>query len=193
MANKKSKKKNSDKKNNNQKNVRKNDALEKNTGKKTEDKDIIITSQAKGLNKKESSEKKEVIDKAKKNLVYAESSNDEISKLIKIVLIVTAIMVVFYFVTSLVTKRANAKKLTQDKTTEKAEIQYEEIIIGSMLNKDGEYYVLIYDENDNNFSEYQTMIQTLAVTEDAPKIYKSSLSDGFNKAYLAKRVIMILI
>lgn len=130
-------------------------------------------------------EKKDTLNKAKKELVYASNNNDEITKLVKLILLVTLIMVVFYFITSIVTSKANAKKVAQKKQSEAVTIQYENIIIGSMLNKDGDYYVLIEKEDDNNLSEYETTIQTISVNEEAPNIYKANLTDSFNKIYLS--------
>ena len=81
-----------------------------------------------------------------------ENSN-EMSKLIKIVLVVTAIMVVFYGITILATKKADkvkneTRKDTVD-TSDVAEIQYDRIIIGTMFNYPGSYYVLIKEKGED--------------------------------------------
>lgn len=146
--------------------------------KKTE---VKKTHQAKSDKKVQ--EKKTTIDKAKRELVYAESGDDEIGKLFKVVLIVTAVIIVFYFVTSFVTKKASEAK--ESKSSQKAIIQYDNLIIGSMLNKDGEYYVLIEKDDDEKLSEYKTSIQMVGIIEDAPKFYYASLDDSFNKNYLS--------
>ena len=62
---------------------------------------------------------------------------NEFKRLLKIILIVTAIFAVFDVITILVTKKADDVKQEQkneNETTEKAEIQYENIMIGTMLN-----------------------------------------------------------
>ena len=131
--------------------------------------------------------KKQTVEKAKKNLHFQRSNEtDEFSKLVKIILLVTVIMVVFYFVTTIVTRKANAIKAVRNiKTNDKAEIQYDNVIIGSMLNMEGSYYVLIENEDDSNISEYKSLVQTIAANDDAPKIYTASLSNSFNKIYLS--------
>lgn len=115
--------------------------------------------------------------------------NNEIIRLVKIVLIVTAIFAVFYVVTLLVTKKSDEVKHDREqenKTVEKAEIQYENIMIGTMLNENGTSYVLILETDDNRSEEYESLIETIKSNEDAPNIYKANLTDSFNKTYLGK-------
>lgn len=129
-------------------------------------------------------EKEENIKQARKQLYYTNNSgSDELSKLIKIVLIVTLIIIVFYGVTVVVTKKA--KEAAEEKNKQAVEIQYDSIMLGSMLNIDGSYYVLIEDQDDIRLSEYTTLIQTIKANDDAPTIYTADLSSSFNKEYLA--------
>lgn len=192
MANKKNSKKNTSKKSGNTKKntVKKtNQNVNKNVSKKNTIKNDSVDykkiNNSSNVKSKLKEEKKQTISKARKELVFAESGNDEVVKLVKVVLLVTAVMIVFYFVTSFVTRKANAKKVAQKSKAEKTVIQYENIIIGSMLNKDGEYYVLIEKDDDDNLSEYDTLVQTISVNDEAPKIYKANLTDIFNKMYLS--------
>lgn len=127
-------------------------------------------------------EKEENIKVAKKELYFENnSSTDELSKLIKIVLIVTVIMLVFYGITVVVTKKA--KEATQK--SEKATIQYDSVVIGSMLNMDGSYYILIEDEDDSKLSEYTTLLQSVQSNDDAPTVYTANLSSSFNSQYVS--------
>ncbi len=117
------------------------------------------------------------------------ASNTEIIKLIKIVAIVTAVMVVFYLITLVATDKAEKVNQEAAESAEEdvqTEIQYDYIMIGTMLNKTGTYYVLLEEDGDNRLSEYDTLIQTASVNEDAPTIYKANLTDSFNKGYLSK-------
>ena len=180
MANNKNKKNKNGKKNNSSP---KKKEVKKQIEKKEIKNDIKELKKEK-VNKRQE-EKKETIKNAKRELVYAPSNNDEITKLIKLIVVVTVIMIVFYFITTIVTRKANAKKIAEKEKSEKVSIQYENIIIGSMLNKEGDYYVLIEKENDDNSDEYQTLIQTVSVNDEAPKIYKANLTDIFNKIYLS--------
>ena len=131
--------------------------------------------------------KKQTLEKARRELHFEKNnSSDEFSNLVKVVLIVTAIIIVFYFITTFVTRKANAVRTVRNlKTNEKAEIQYDSLIIGSMLNLDGSYYVLIEKDDDAKLTEYQTLLQTIAANDEAPKIYTANLTDSFNKVYLA--------
>ena len=135
--------------------------------------------------KKNNKTKEKTIKQARKQLYYVNESNtDELSKLIKIVLIVTGIILIFYGITVVVNKKVN--EATMKKNSTKATIQYDSIMIGTMLNIEESYYVLIEDENDNKISEYTTILQTISASEDAPKIYTANLEDIFNKNYLAQ-------
>lgn len=113
---------------------------------------------------------------------------EEIKKLAKIIVIITVIMALLYVVTMVATNKADEANEEKESQTEKTatEIQYEDIMIGTMLNKEGTYYVLIEEDGDNRVSEYETLIQTIKANEDAPQIYTANLTDSFNKNYLAK-------
>ena len=64
-------------------------------------------------------------------------------------------------------------------------IQYDNIMVGSMLKINGNFYVLIEDQDDPRISEYDTLRQTIAANPDAPKIFVADLSDSFNSSYLS--------
>ncbi len=205
MANNNKKKKSGSKKNNSKNNVNKNrpsavkntnvkskDVTKKETPKKeisekveekVEKKASVRNDKVDAVREKKVEAKRNTINKAKRELVYADSGENEVAKLIKVVLIVTAVIIVFYFVTSFVTKKANSIK--SEKSKQKATIQYDSLIIGSMLNKDGEYYVLIEKDDDEHLSEYSTSIQMIGINENAPKVYTANLTDSFNSGYLS--------
>ena len=119
---------------------------------------------------------------------HSSGSSNEISKLVKIVLIVTGIMIIFYGITLIATNQAdNVNDENQsDEDNAATEIQYENIMIGTILNHSGTYYVLIEQEGDNRVAEYESIITTIESSEDAPAIYKANLTDSFNKVYLGK-------
>ncbi len=139
--------------------------------------------------KKEKKKEKHKTEKPKKEKTTIEpSTNNEMIKLLKIVLIVTGVMLVFYGITIIATNKADEKLDEQNQNEEatKTEIQYENIMIGSMLSHPGTYYVLIEEEDDNRLPEYESLITTIKAGEDAPTIYKANLTDSFNKTYLGK-------
>ena len=137
---------------------------------------------------KRQEEKHKTINKARRELIYSNNdSSDELSKLIKIVLIVTGIMIVFYGITVFVTRKVDAAKTAElGKSSEKASIQYDNIIIGSMYKIEGDHYVFIQDEKDEHLDEYMTLLQTIEANDEAPKVYIASLDSSFNKSYLGK-------
>ena len=160
----------------------------KTTKKNTQGKNKTVNNKKK-TNIKNQSNKNKKIDIKKNSEANSVEQKNEFIRLIKIVLIVTLIFAVFYGVTLLVTKKSSEvinKQEKETKTTEKAEIQYENIIIGTMLNKEGTYYVFIEEDNDVRDAEYQSLIEDAKSNPDTPNIYKANLTDSFNKGYLAK-------
>ena len=118
-----------------------------------------------------------------------ENDKKEFIRLLKIILIVTVIFMVFYGVTLFVTNKSDevlTERATNNKTVEKAEIQYDNIIIGTMLNYGGSYYVLIQGEDDSRLDEYSALIESIKENEDSLAIYQANLTDSFNKSYLGK-------
>ncbi|MCM1370679.1 MAG: hypothetical protein NC181_02155 [Clostridium sp.] len=99
---------------------------------------------------------------------------------LKIVIILIAILAIFYLIAYLVTKE---KKVNE---TVESTIQYSKILVGNMLNlPDDEYYVLIEMENDKYNSLYETYLSTYSNKEKALKYYTIDMSDGFNKQYIS--------
>lgn len=173
------KKKTTNKKSNEQKeNIKKNETSEVGVL------DTKKTKENKKTNKKENKNNR----KKSKEEQNTDSSSNEMIKLLKIVLIVTAIMLLFYGITLLVTNKADEKldNQQQEQTPSETPIQYENIMIGSLLNHNGTYYVLIEKDDDNRLAEYDSLIGTIKASEDAPTIYKANLTDSFNKNYLGK-------
>lgn len=167
------KKDNSKKSKNTKTTVKKNETAKKETSKNTKP------------SKKVSKEALE----AEKQIEGKTTNNSEFAKLIKIVLIVTAVMLVFYLITLVATSKAdkvNTEESTKTDEKTKTEIQYNYIMIGEMLNYGGTYYVLIEEDEDNRINEYSTLMETISANEDAPKVYTANLTDAFNKGYLSK-------
>lgn len=161
----------------------------KNKTKKVKDAEVIEAEVVKeNVNSNKKNDKSKTVNKARKDLIYSNNdSTDEMSKLLKIVLVVTGIMIIFYGITTFVTKKVNAVKTAKlGKSTEKVTIQYDSIVIGSMLNMDGHYFVLIEKEDDDKSSEYDTLLKSIEANDEAPKVYTADLSSSFNKMYLNK-------
>ena len=167
--------------NNYKKNNKKNNRLKDNS-------DIKNNELETNNNDSKKKDKIQTINKVKKDLVYSSNdSTDEMSKLLKIVLIVTGVMIVFYGITTFVTKKVNAVKTAKlGKSSKKVSIQYDSVLIGSMLNMEGHYFVLIEKQDDDNSSEYNTILKSIEANDDALKVYTSDLGSSFNKQYLDK-------
>lgn len=180
MANKKNtRKKKSGAKKNNSTNVK---SITEKVSVKAEDTEEISEQEVEVIDFSKE-EKDKTISQAKKDLVYADSGNNEIGKLIKIVLIVTIIMIIFYGVTIVVTKSANStKKKEKAKDTS---IQYSKIIVGTMLDKNGDYYVLLEKDDDEHLSEYKNSLQMVGISDQENKVYEIDLSSSFNSKYLS--------
>ncbi len=107
------------------------------------------------------------------------AESDEYGKLIILIVIIASVFALFYFITTLFTKKDHDNIFKND--LDPSEIQYKEIIIGSMFDKGGEYYVLLLEKDDAYKELYNTHIAN--IKEDM--IYTVDLSSAFNKKYLS--------
>ena len=104
------------------------------------------------------------------------------SNLIKIVLIVCAVLLVFYFITVLVNKKGSDTDYSENTTPT---IQYSKILVGQILNRnEDEYYVLVENENDQYLELYNYYLSS--DYEDALEYYTVDLSDVFNENHIGE-------
>lgn len=105
-------------------------------------------------------------------------SDDIYGKLI-IVCVVICIFCAFYLVTLYITRDEDASKDKEDTTTN---ISYEKIIGGKSFSiEDGDYYVLFYDNsNDEESSTYSELYNNYKMKEEHLNIYYVDLSSAFN-------------
>lgn len=127
-------------------------------------------------------------EKIVKNTSVTENTDDfsgnEIRKLLIIIGAVCAIMLSFYFITEFVLK--NKKNTKEPENAVETKIQYDEILMGSMLNQgSGEYYVFAYLEDDKMVNVYNSYIEQYEKIDGHKKFYRVNLSSDFNKSYLA--------
>ena len=132
-------------------------------------------------------EKKEAVkvEKVKveeKNKEIMPTTNNEMVKLVKIVLLITAIFLIFYGITLLVTE----KKAEETPVTE-ATIQYDEILLSSLFEQpNNEYYVLVTKEDDDYLGVYSVYTSKYQSKENKLRLYSANLSNGFNSSYEAE-------
>ena len=122
----------------------------------------------------------------KKNTV---ETNNELVNLIKIVVIVCVVLLAFYFLTVLVNKKTKGSAFSDDDSV--AVIQYDKIIVGEILNRsDNTYLVLVEKENDVNSNLYQSYLSIYSGKENALKVYNVDLSEVFNLNYVGDETIL---
>lgn len=121
-------------------------------------------------------------------------SENEFGKLIKIVLVLIIVFAIFYGITEYVTTHKNLGSDASGDAQEKiASIQYDKVLIGTMLQqKRDEYYVLIGDSKDQNYTLYNTYLDTYAKKDGALKVYTVDLSDPFNKEFIGEEENIIV-
>lgn len=115
-----------------------------------------------------------------KNKIYGKANyNEDIVKLVKILVVVVVCLGIVYFATAIATGEISFK----DKETveEEITIQYDEIIAGEILNrKKSDYYVLLFkftDDKGANLISYNDLYKK--VTGSLP-VYLVDLDKGFN-------------
>lgn len=101
-----------------------------------------------------------------------------IKKFVIIVIIIIVLSGVVYAVTEL-TKKKNSNEIVTS-----GEINYDVLTVGMLLNRlEKEYYVIIYDENNEDSILYSSMISSYNNTQNHLKIYYCNLANKLNKDY----------
>ena len=119
-----------------------------------------------------------------KEVLKNTSSDDELKKGIKCVVIVLVIFGLMYLLTVLILKKSSTDYITKDK--ENTSIQYSEILAGTSFNKkDNEYLVLFYDMSDDD-SKYSSISSDYEAKEEHLPIYYVDLSNVLNKSIVSE-------
>lgn len=108
---------------------------------------------------------------------------NEMVKLLKIVVILTIIFGAFYLLTTIITKEE--EKLKENTNTQET-IQYNQILTGNIFSKNGNYYVLVESKDDKNVQVYEAYLSTYSTIKDAKKVYISKLDDILNLKYVGE-------
>lgn len=102
-----------------------------------------------------------------------------VGKMIKIIVLIVVILGIFYVVTNFV-----VNKKTETATNQEVFVQYDEILIGSILNQNREeYYVLITTEKNSYNDLFNNYISTYNEKNDSKKTYISKIDNSFNSKY----------
>ncbi len=116
----------------------------------------------------------------KKNNKSLLNNPNEGVRLITVFLIVMLVFAVFYVLTIFI---KNGKTEETGKNDGVAVIQYEEILVGEILNQKSDlYYVLI--ASNEELPTYDTYINNYKNSENANAIYKVDLDSIFNQKYV---------
>ena len=132
------------------------------------------------------------VEKTNKNKVNNKSTNlmistdNEMSKLVLLIIIVGIVFAAFYIVTLFVTKNDKEEQKTEE-TTE-VTIQYQKILVGNILSqKDKEYYVLAYFEKDQYVDLYKKYLEYYKTLEGTMPYYFVNMDESFNKQYVGEK------
>lgn len=122
----------------------------------------------------------------KKDLYGKANYNEQVVTIAKISIGVIIVLLLVYLATALATgeiKLGNKKK----EETKEATIQYEEIIAGSILNRQqDEYYVLAFSFTDTQARYYLSLKDSYKQNTDALPVYIVDLDKGFNNVLSPK-------
>ena len=98
------------------------------------------------------------------------------------------IVIVTLLIIGLAIGIASIVKKNQKKTidTSNAVIQYDEILLGNLLEQSNNaYYVLVYSKDDKNLNTYNTYLSNYKTKDNSLRVYYSVLENGFNKKYVS--------
>lgn len=108
------------------------------------------------------------------------SSENEIGKLIKIVVVLVLIFLGFYLLTVFINKEDEVEK-----QPEEVKIQYDNILVGNILTQPNDsYFVLVYASNDTNVDIYNGYLSNY--TTNAIRVYYATLDSPYNQRFIGE-------
>lgn len=123
-------------------------------------------------------------DKVKTKINGNVNSNDEVTKLVKITAIIVFVYAAFFVITKI-----GIEKNKNDQNNEKEEvaIQFEEILLGKLLEQsESEYYVLITFKDDIYSPLYNSYFVEYHKKDDALPKYSANINNIFNQKYISE-------
>lgn len=112
-----------------------------------------------------------------KNVSY--NSDNQLMSLFKIIGVLVIVFGLFYGITIWRTRDTGAL----DDNTTAVTIQYDEILIGTLLKQEvDEYYVLVADLNGIDYSKYDVYVSMF--DSQKTRIYVSDIKNVFNQSYV---------
>lgn len=119
-------------------------------------------------------------DMKKNNKSY--NQDFEVGNLVKIILVILVVFGLFYVLTYYIQKNKKTESNNNDTKNTITTIQYDEILMGEILNQsENEYYVLLVKNEDytKTYKEY------ISKYSNGNKFYYSLIDNGMNSRYLS--------
>lgn len=110
------------------------------------------------------------------------NQNFEVGNLVKIILVILVVFGLFYVLTYYIQKNKKTESNNNDTKNTITTIQYDEILMGEILNQsENEYYVLLVKNEDytKTYKEY------ISKYSNGNKFYYSLIDNGMNSRYLS--------
>lgn len=113
-------------------------------------------------------------------------NKDELKKLMMFILIVIAILAIFYGITLLATSK-NKESEPEEEKDYSTVIDYDTILVSDIYNQSSSaYYVLAVMPNDDNADTYNSKLNQYMKKDESLKVYTVDLSSAFNKKYIGE-------
>lgn len=115
-------------------------------------------------------------------------SNNEYSKVIIMFIIVCLVFGLFYLFTLYLTNKDNNSTNTTNNNTSTSDttsISYDDILAGNSFSFDGNYIVVYYDKNDDDVSDYQSIIDEYKSKDDSVTVYTVDIGNSINGSYVS--------
>jgi len=117
-----------------------------------------------------------------KTITYQSEDMKEIKTLIIITLIIVTVAIGLYFLTENILNRND-----EPESPREVAISYTNTIIGAIFDKPyDEYFVFAFSSEDDMADFYEALFRNYETREDALKIYRVDLNDGFSRHVLSE-------
>lgn len=112
------------------------------------------------------------------------SDENEMLKLLKLIVVVTVIFLAFYILTIFINKKSDNENTNNNNVS----IQYEEILIGDLFKqKEENYYVLVKNSKDEYLNAYNMYLSMYKSKEGSITSYNAVLNNAFNAQFLSEQ------
>lgn len=113
------------------------------------------------------------------------NTSSEIKKFIILIVVIVSILGIIYLISLLFQKKDYSSIF--DNSLESNEIQFDEVIVGTMLKqKENSYYVLVLDKEDPYYDIFVNYVNNYRNQEYIDKIYTVELNSIFNSGAKAE-------